>query len=177
MTDNLQPIPLTSAQARRPAGNPRADLRRYFMLAHGQSFGRYPARFLGGELVKVQARLVERFEAYGWFVGVEFADSSLGHLDLIIPIRGDFEVGFQIYGEYGSARGRGYLPWYHKSAEVECFSVKDNQFHRPLGQDAYTYKLQLEGFADTILHGIPQLALRWKMAWRRYEQWRQLANQ
>jgi len=25
-----------------------------------------------------------------------------------------------------------------------------------LGEDAYTYKLQIEGFADTILHGKPQ---------------------
>ena len=25
-----------------------------------------------------------------------------------------------------------------------------------LGEDAYTYKLQIEGFADTILHGAPQ---------------------
>ena len=34
--------------------------------------------------------------------------------------------------------------------------MKDDQFHRPLGQDAYSYKLQIEGFADTILHGAPQ---------------------
>ena len=40
---------------------------------------------------------------------------------------------------------------------VECFSAKDRQYHRPLGEDAYTYKLQIEGFADTILHGKPQL--------------------
>jgi predicted dehydrogenase len=25
-----------------------------------------------------------------------------------------------------------------------------------LGEDAYTYKLQIEGFADAILHGKPQ---------------------
>jgi predicted dehydrogenase len=30
-------------------------------------------------------------------------------------------------------------------------------FRRPLGQDAYTYKLQIEGFADAILHGKPML--------------------
>jgi predicted dehydrogenase len=49
-----------------------------------------------------------------------------------------------------------YLPWYHKSSVVECFSAKDRVFRRPLGEDAHTYKLQLEGFADTILHGKPQ---------------------
>jgi predicted dehydrogenase len=155
MTDNLQPLPLASAQARRPAGNPRANRRQYFMLAHGSHLVDL-ARFLGGALVKVQARLVERFEAYCWFVAVEFADGSLGHLDLIVPLRGDFEVGFRVSGEYGSARSRGYLPWYHKASETECFSVKDNQFHRPLGQDAYSYKRQIEGFAETILTGQPQ---------------------
>jgi hypothetical protein len=49
-----------------------------------------------------------------------------------------------------------YLPWYHKASVVECFSTRDRQFHRPLGEDAYTYKLQIEGFADAILHGVPQ---------------------
>src|SRR2546422_1550535 len=35
---------------------------------------------------------------------------SLGHLDLTIPIRGDFEEGFQIYGEHGSVNGKVFLP-------------------------------------------------------------------
>jgi predicted dehydrogenase len=115
------------------------------------------ARFLGGELTGVQARLVERFGAYCWFASVEFADGSLGQLDLTVTVRGDFEEGFRVYGEFGSVNGRLYLPWYHKAGEVECFSIKDDLFRRPLGQDAYTYKLQIEGFADTILHGRPML--------------------
>ena len=39
---------------------------------------------------------------------------------------------------------------------MECFSAKDGQFHRPLGEDAHSYKRQVEGFADTILNGKPQ---------------------
>ena len=39
---------------------------------------------------------------------------------------------------------------------MECFSTADGQYRRVLGADAYTYKLQIEGFADTILHGAPQ---------------------
>src|SRR5207253_1641578 len=35
MTDNLQPIPVTSTHARRPADNPKANKRRYFVLTHG----------------------------------------------------------------------------------------------------------------------------------------------
>ena len=155
MTDNVQPIPITSANARRPAGNPKADKQRYFMLTHGSHLVDM-ARFLGGEIAQVQARFINRFDSYGWFVAVDYADGSLGHLDLVVPIRGDFEEGFQVLGEHGSVKARGYLPWYHKSSEVECFSSLDRQYRRMLGEDAHTYKLQIEGFADAILHGAPQ---------------------
>jgi predicted dehydrogenase len=154
MTDNLQPLVQTSAQARRPAGNPKTDKRRYFILTHGSHLAD-TTRFLGGEIVSVRARLVERFESYCWFVAVDFADGSVGHIDLIIPIRGDFEEGFQIFGENGSVTGKLPLTWYHKSSSVECFSTVDRQYHRPLGEDAFSYKLQIEGFADTILNGAP----------------------
>ena len=154
MTDNLQPIPVRSGRARRPEGDPKADKRRYFLLTHGSHLVDN-ARYLGGEIASVRARFLERFGAYCWFVSVDFADGSLGHLDLTIAVRGDFEEGFQIYGEHGSVTGKVFLPWYHKASHVECFSVKDRQFRRPLGEDAYTYKLQIEGLADTILHGAP----------------------
>jgi len=81
---------------------------------------------------------------------------ALAHIELTIPVRGDFEEGFRIYGEHGSIQGKVFLPWFHKSSDVECFSIKDRQFHRPLGEDAYTYKLQIESFAEAILHGRPQ---------------------
>ena len=155
MTDNLQPIPLNSPQALRPAGNPKADKRRYFLLTHGSHLVD-TARYLGGEILSVQARLVEKFGAYCWFVEVEFVDGSLGHLDLIIAVRGDWQEGFQAYGEKGSVNGKLFIPWYHKTSEVECFSVADGVFRRPLGEDAHTYKLQIEGFADTILNHSPR---------------------
>jgi predicted dehydrogenase len=155
MTDNLQPLVQQSSAARRPEGNPKADKRRYFLLTHASHLVD-TARFLAGDIVAVRARLLERFGAFCWFVEAEFASGALGHLDLTIPIRGDFEEGFQIYGEHGSVQGRVYLPWFHKSSVVECFSEKDRAYHRPLGENAHTYKLQLEGFADTILHGASQ---------------------
>jgi predicted dehydrogenase len=156
MTDNLQPIPITSPRAKRPLGDPKADKRRYFLLAHGSHLVD-TMRFLGGDVLGAQARLVHKFGAFCWFASVDLAGGAVGHLDLTISVRGDFEEGFRVYGEYGSVTGRLYLPWYHKSGEVECFSVKDDVYRRPLGQDAYTYKLQIEGFADTILHGKPML--------------------
>ena len=156
MTDNLQTVPLVSADSKQPTESPKVDKRRYFMMTHGSHLVD-TARFLGGPLVKVQAQLVEKFEAYCWFVAVEFANGSIGQLDLTVSVRGDFEEGFRVYGENGSVNGRLYLPWYHKAGEVECFTIKDDLYRRPLGQDAYTYKLQLENFADVILHDKPML--------------------
>lgn len=155
MTDNLQPIPVLSESAQRPSGNPKADKRRYFLLTHGSHLVD-TARFLGGELIAVRARRLERAGAYCWFVDVDFASGALGHLDLSVPVRGDFEEGFQIHGEGGSVQGRAALPWFHKSSVVEAYSEADRQYRRPLGEDAHTYKLQVEGFADTILNGTPQ---------------------
>ena len=150
MTDNLQPIPITSTKALRPEGEPKADRRRYYLLTHGSHLVD-TARFLGGPIAAVRARLLERFGSYCWFIAVDFEDGSLGHLDLQIPIKGDFQEGFQVFGENGSVSGRVHLPWFHKSSDVECFRASDRQFHRVLGEDAYTYKLQIEAFAGTIL--------------------------
>jgi predicted dehydrogenase len=155
MTDNVQPIVVQSDAAVRPPGNPKDDRCRYFMLGHGSHLVDL-ARFLGGEILSARAQLVEKFGAYCWFALIDFASGAVGHLDLTIAVRGDFEGGFRIYGERGSINGRSYLPWFHKSADVECFSTKDGRYHRPLGEDAYTYKRQIEGFADVILKGISQ---------------------
>ncbi len=155
MTDNLQPVMVASAQARRPASDPKADKARYFMLAHGSHLVD-TARFLGGELVGARARLLRAFDAYHWAVEADFANGCLGHFNLVIPVRGDFGEGVQVFGEHGSVTGRLYLPWYKKSGDVECFSARDGAYHRPLGADGDTYKLQIEGFADTVLHGAPQ---------------------
>ncbi len=154
MTDNLQPIPVLSENARKPEGNPKADRRRYFVLTHGSHLVD-TARFLGGPIASVTARHRERFGSHTWFVEVEFESGALGHLDLSIPIRGDFQEGFQVHGERGSASGKVYLPWFFKSADVECFSESDRTFRRPLGEDGYSYKRQVEGFAATILDGTP----------------------
>jgi predicted dehydrogenase len=159
MTDNLQPVIRLSASAKRPAGNPKADKRRYFMLTHGSHLVD-TARYLAGEIFAVRARCAERFDTYCWFIEADLAGGALAHLELTIPLRGDFEEGFRIYGEHGSVQGKVFLPWYHKASVVECFSERDRQFHRPLGEDAYTYKLQIESFADAILQGQPQRGAR-----------------
>jgi predicted dehydrogenase len=155
MTDNLQPTLLQSALAHRPEGNPKANRAHYYLLTHGSHLVD-TARFLGGPIEAVQARLLQRADAWCWFVDVAFADGALGHLELIVAVRGDWEEGFQLYGEHGSVKGKVFLPWFHKASEVECFSTVDGTYRRVLGADAYTYKLQIEGWAATILHGTPQ---------------------
>ena len=154
MTHNLQPLIVRSARAKRPEGDPRADRRRYYLLGHGSHLVD-TARFLAGEIGAVRARLIEKFGAFCWFVEIEFADGSLGHLDLTIAVRMDWHEGFQVYGEHGSVVAKTYNPWYLKSSDVECFSVRDGAYRRVLGADAHVYRLQVEGFADAILDGVP----------------------
>jgi len=156
MTDAVQPLIVSSAKARKPAGNPKADLRRYYMLAHGSHL-LDTARYFGGEIVSVQARLSERAGMFCWFVDVEYAGGALGHLDLTIAVRMDWHEGFQLYGQNGSVVGKTYNPWYFKTSDVEIFHERDAVTRRPLGADGHFYRRQVEGFADTILNGAPML--------------------
>ena len=156
MTDNLQPLMVTSASARRPAGDPKANRRRYNLLGHGSHLVD-TARYLGGEITAIRATLVEKFGAHCWFAETAFSNGAVGHLDLTVAVRMDWHEGFQVYGEHGSVLGKTPNPWYLKTSEVECFSTKDGQYHRPLGEDAHPYKLQVEGFADVILNGAPMI--------------------
>ncbi|MBY5402937.1 Gfo/Idh/MocA family protein [Rhizobium leguminosarum] len=152
MTDAVQPLIVTSANAKKPSTNPKADLRRYYMLAHGCHLID-TARYFAGEIVSVNARLSERAGIWCWFVDVEFASGTLGHLDLTVQVRMDWHEGFQIYGKNGSILGKTYNPWYYKSSEVDIFSEADGATHRVLGADGHFYRRQVEGFARTILDG------------------------
>lgn len=153
-TDAVQPLIITSAQARKPGTNPKADLRRYYMLAHGCHLID-TARYLAGDIVAVRARLSERAGIWCWFVDVEFASGTLGHLDLTVAVRMDWHEGFQIYGQNGSILGKTYNPWHFRSSEVDIFHEADGATHRVLGADGHFYRRQVEGFADVILDGAP----------------------
>jgi len=154
MTDALQPLIVTSARAKRPAEDPKADRRRYYMLAHGSHLVD-TARFLAGEIVAVNARLSDRLGMHCWFVEVAFASGALGHLDLTVAVRMDWHEGFTIYGTGGSVIGRTYNPWFLRTSDVEIFSEADATWRRPLGADGHFYRRQVEGFADTVLTGAP----------------------
>ena len=148
-TGNLQPLIEKSASSKRPKGNPKANKESYNLLGHGSHLVD-TARFLGGEIVKVHAKLVRKYDAYCWFVATDFADGSVGHLDLTLAVRMGWHEGFQIYGEFGSVVGKLFNPWYFMSAEVDCFSLRDGQFKRVLGEDSHFYRLQVESFAGAV---------------------------
>lgn len=156
MTDAVQPQIIKSAQAKKPAIDPKSDLQRYYMLAHGSHL-LDTARHFAGEIVAVDARLLNRFGAYCWFVDVEFANGTLGHLDLTVAVRMDWHEGFQIYGQNGSILGKTYNPWYYKSSEVDIFREATGTTSRVLGADGHFYRRQLEGLADVVLTGAPMV--------------------
>lgn len=154
MTDAIQPLAQTGTAALKPAGDPKADKQRYYMLAHGSHLVDL-ARWLAGPIRAVQTRLLERYGAMCWFVDVDFENGTLGHLDLTLSVRMDWHEGFQIYGEHGSAIGKIFNPWYYKSSEVDIFREADGAYHRVLGADGHFYRRQLEAFADVVLDGAP----------------------
>jgi predicted dehydrogenase len=154
MTDAVQPLMVTSASARKPSENPKANLDRYYMLAHGSHLVD-TARYFAGEIVSVDARQSQRGGMRCWFADVEFANGVLGHLDLTVAVRMDWHEGFQIYGENGSILGKTYNPWYYKSSEVDIFHEAEGGSRRVLGADGHFYRRQLEGFADVVLEGAP----------------------
>ena len=149
-TDAVQPLPIKSADARKPDGDPKADKQQYFMLAHGSHLVD-TARYFGGDIVSVNARLSTKFGSYCWFVDVEYANGCLGHLDLTVAVRMDWHEGFQIYGEQGAVLGKTYNPWYYRSSEVDIFRESTQSSERVLGADGHFYRRQLEGFARAIL--------------------------
>src|ERR1700694_2694769 len=86
VTDAVQPLMVKSAKAKKPSTDPKADLERYYMLAHGSHL-LDTARYFAGEIIEVEARLRNRFGAYCWFVDVAFANGVMGHLDLTVAVR------------------------------------------------------------------------------------------
>jgi predicted dehydrogenase len=124
------------------------------MLAHGCHLVD-TARYLAGEILEVDARLLRRFGAYCWFIDVTFASGAFGHLDLTVAVRMDWHEGFQMYGENGSILAKTYNPWLYKTSDVDIFHESTGTTTRVLGADGHFYRRQLEGFARSILDGEP----------------------
>ncbi|GAB3078960.1 Gfo/Idh/MocA family oxidoreductase [Micromonospora schwarzwaldensis] len=152
MTDTLQPVIESSPAAVRPPGDPKGDRQRYLVLAHGSHLFD-TARYLGGPIDAVRARLSTRAGSHCWFVEVAFANGCLGHLDLTVAVRMDWWEGFQVYGAEGSVLGRIFHPWYRRAAEVQAFSTRDALFRQPLGADADVFRLQVDDLVSAATGG------------------------
>lgn len=87
-TDNVQPVILTGPNAKKPAGDPKADKRRYYMRGHGSHLFD-TARYLGGNIIAVTAWLTEKYGSYSWFVTAEFENGFVAQLDLTLQVRMD----------------------------------------------------------------------------------------
>jgi predicted dehydrogenase len=154
MTDAVQPLIVKSQNALKPSQDPKADLTRYYLLAHGCHLVD-TARYFAGEITAVSARLSRDKGMHCWFVDVEFASGALGHLDLTVAVRMDWHEGFQIYGQNGSVVAKTYNPWFYKTSDVDIFRERDGMSSRVLGPDGHFYRRQLEGFAHAILNDAP----------------------
>jgi len=152
VTDTLQPIIESRSAARRPPGNPKADRQRYLVLGHGSHL-LDTARYLGGPLEAIRARLSTKADTYCWFLEVGYANGCLGQLDLTIAVRMDWWEGFQVYGSEGSVIGKLFNPWHLRAAEVQAFSIKDDQYHQPIGEDANVFRLQVEDLVNAVTTG------------------------
>lgn len=154
MTDAVQPLIVRSKAARKPEGDPKADLDRYYMLAHGSHL-LDTARYFAGPIRAAEARLSRRAGMRCWFVNVEFESGAMGHLDLTVAVRMDWHEGFQIYGANGSVVGRTHNPWFYRTSDVDIFHEADATTRRVLGADGHFYRRQVEGFADWAMTGQP----------------------
>lgn len=152
VTDTIRPLIEHSAAPRRPSGDPKADRQRYYVLGHGSHL-LDTARYLGGPIAALRARLSRKADTYCWFIDAEFENGCLGQLDLTLAVRMDWWEGFQVYGSEGSVIGKVHNPWYLKAAEVQAFSVKDDMFHQPIGADANVFRLQIEDLARAARTG------------------------
>ncbi len=146
VTNAVQPVILRSTHARKPAADPKADLRQYYALAHGSHLVD-TARYLAGPITEVDARFRQLGKAHCWFIDVAFESGALGHLDLTVPICLDWSEGFQVYGQNGTVQARTYNPWLYKSSDVEIFREATGETTRVLGADGHFYRRQIEALA------------------------------
>jgi|SRR5579859_3172596 len=151
--DNLYPEMITSSLAQRPQENWKTIRERYCLLTHGSHL-LDTARFFMGEIESIQASHLQFDATHCWAIDTTFASGCHGQLRLLTPAHSDFEEGFRIEGMQGSIEGKALLPWFQR-ASVECF--KQGRYSRLLGENGNTFKRQIESFAATVLHGMPQV--------------------
>ena len=153
--DNVMPVLYSSALMKKPAGNPKADLAKYYLLGHASHLFD-TARFIMGEFVSVAAQHAVKGNVYSYLIACEFANGAIGNLDLTIAVRADWHEGIQIYGTNGTVFVKTYNPWILRTSEVECCNETTRVISKPYEPDGHFYRRQAEAFAAVILDGKAQ---------------------
>lgn len=154
LTDNVMPTLYSSSQAKKPAGNPKSILDHYYLLGHGSHLFDTALYFMG-EIESVSARYVHKEKLHSWLIDVNFANGAIGTLDLSVTIAQKWHEGCEIYGTGGTVFAKTYNPWEFRSSEVECYDAETDISFSPAAYDGQFYRREVEGFADTILKGLP----------------------
>lgn len=156
LCDNVMPPLYSSSGMRKPAGNPKAVLDRYYLLAHASHLFD-TASYMLGRIESLRARLAVKGSLYSWLISCDFENGAIGVLDLTVAVRADWHEGFEIYGTKGTVYAKTYNPWVLLSSEVECWKEDTRVVSKPYAADGHSYRLQMEAFADVVMGKAPQI--------------------
>ena len=130
----------------------KKDTRAYKLITHGTHVFN-TLRYLGGEIIAVQARFATKYESLCWHGLLEYSDGAIGHFELTTTVKTDWLEGFLVHGEGGTVELQSFLPFYNRPSKVRAFDAKQGEYRGPIGPDSDPYERQLEAFARAILDG------------------------
>jgi predicted dehydrogenase len=170
---NLFPVEMkSSGQITKAAGADwkATDRRIYNLLTHSPHLLDL-AGYLVGPIERVRAVHRERditpsgahskTVSHIWHIDVVFlarpgeTEGPTGHFELVLPRHGEFAEGFKLETNLGHALVEFPYVWFQRERQVEIYDSYTRMIGRPEGEDANTFRLQLEALADTILEGAP----------------------
>jgi len=108
-----------------------------------------------------QSAMGPRIVSHVWHIDVSFVprpgenEGATGHFELVLPRHGEFAEGFKLETNLGRALVEYPYVWFQREERVEIYDAAAKTFFRPDGQDANTFRLQLESLADAVLYGRP----------------------
>jgi predicted dehydrogenase len=142
--------PTTRSKMAPPVGvDPKADLKAYKLRTHGAHLVDL-MRYLGGDIVGLQALYIERQGNFNWQVLLRYADGASGTLDLTITAKMDWFEGFHVYGVNGSVTADMKFPFFLQPASIKITDSNRREVRSPLFPDSDAYKRQIEAFARSI---------------------------
>jgi predicted dehydrogenase len=147
--------PTATSKMPPPAGiDPKADIKAYKLRTHGAHLVDL-MRFLGGEIIGLQALYVEKQGNFNWQVLLRYADGSSGTMDLTISAKMDWFEGFHVFGVHGSVTADMKFPFFLQPAAIKISDSSRREVRTPLLPDSDAYKRQIEAFAHNIETGSP----------------------